>query len=364
VQDIPLTLFTLFLIQRDIFALRELMTKRIAIQLFGHLRSFQKTQSSLKKNIIFPCEKSGGYAVDVFIHTWDELEHTDMRTHYRVDKRTKGKPLTDAYIRLMMKNYAPKAFLVEKQLQLTDEEKEVSQKNGILDKRSKNMAYTFYASNWLRAEYEQTNGMCYDLVCVTRPDIIFYKPLDLFSIFRDFGEKEMHDICFFCDIPMLDKPERCINSKKFIRGIDLFLLADRNSVSKIASEWYEKKRYLINSNAERNIAQIIHENNIYLNLIQFPKHYCWNIKRTNECQDKWFVIPVFRLFDWIVSQLDWFLIYSPYYQKMTFRGRYHALDSSKKLFGKLLKPFSFLFSSKLLFEIKKGVRKIYRFFLF
>jgi hypothetical protein len=72
------------------------MTKRIAIQLFGHLRSFQRTCRSLEKYVILP-NKKNGCQVDIFIHTWDELEHTDTRLHYVTDKRNRGKPLTDAH---------------------------------------------------------------------------------------------------------------------------------------------------------------------------------------------------------------------------------------------------------------------------
>ena len=44
--------------------------KRLAIQFFGHTRTYKKTYESFLKNIVEPNLKDG-WQIDIFIHTWD-----------------------------------------------------------------------------------------------------------------------------------------------------------------------------------------------------------------------------------------------------------------------------------------------------
>jgi hypothetical protein len=226
--------------------------------------------------------------------------------------------------------------MIESQLPLTLEEQSVAEKHGIKDKISKNMAHTFFSVNKLREEYEKENAFKYDLVLVTRPDIIFYRELDLSRIYKDFSSDEIKNTLFFTDILCLETPDYCTNFKTVIRGIDLFLLASGDVVSTIACKWYGEKRYLTEYGAERNIARIINEQNIYLQLWQYPKCYCWNIKRTNEIADKWFVKCFVVLLNILADLLEPLLIYSTHYQRRTFRGGYHVLRFSKKWAGRII----------------------------
>ncbi|MCW1659463.1 hypothetical protein OLW02_06375 [Campylobacter jejuni] len=42
--------------------------------------------------------------IDIFIHTWDELEHLDLRHQYKKDLRIAGKPLTQEDINFLKIN--------------------------------------------------------------------------------------------------------------------------------------------------------------------------------------------------------------------------------------------------------------------
>ena len=54
--------------------------KKIAIQLFGHLRTYRKTCSSLKRFLV-DANVSDGCQVDIFIHCWDQIEAVDHTWH-------------------------------------------------------------------------------------------------------------------------------------------------------------------------------------------------------------------------------------------------------------------------------------------
>ena len=54
--------------------------KHLAVQLFGHLRTFEKTFNSFYNNVVKPNEDAG-YSIDIFIHTWDEFECTTQQWH-------------------------------------------------------------------------------------------------------------------------------------------------------------------------------------------------------------------------------------------------------------------------------------------
>lgn len=106
------------------------MSKRLVIQLYGHVRSFMITYPYFRKNIVEALEKQG-MLVDVFIHTWNELEHTTGVPHYTPDKHRRGKPLLQKHIEFIETNYRPKGFLIECQRILNAKEQEIVASNGV-----------------------------------------------------------------------------------------------------------------------------------------------------------------------------------------------------------------------------------------
>ena len=64
------------------------MTKKIAVQMFGHLRTFEHTYKSFFENLINP-NKEDGYEIDIFIHTWDKLEANATYHNLNIDLSNK-----------------------------------------------------------------------------------------------------------------------------------------------------------------------------------------------------------------------------------------------------------------------------------
>lgn len=135
------------------------MSKRIAIQLFGYLRTHDETIKSFFKNIVI-ANKQTGFDVDIFIHTWNYCDSDNL----------KG---TD-YNEIVAK-YNPKSIKIESQKDVfKNKEINVVIKN---KKRKVSDIYNLFHSinsvNKLRKEYETKNGLKYDWVVQTRFDILF-----------------------------------------------------------------------------------------------------------------------------------------------------------------------------------------------
>ena len=150
------------------------MCKRVAIQLFGHLRSFRKTHESFFKYIVEPQLKNG-YEVDIFIHTWNETDHSTITWHNQngekrglsVDQKilVENQIKVDNFIITEKIASAPRAF------------------SGVA-----NVAYTQFMSSKIRRAHAEENNIKYDYVIVTRPDIMFHKPFDIDNFLYIYNE--------------------------------------------------------------------------------------------------------------------------------------------------------------------------------
>lgn len=157
------------------------MAKRIAIQLFGHLRTFRETFESFQQNIILPNLKAG-YEVDVFIHTWNVLEFAG-ETYHNENSQMRGNKLSEEDLEFVKEHYTPVEFFVEEQSD------------------GKAMNYSMTAVNRLRIENSQKNQVEYDWVIMTRPDILFFTP---------FVPQSYIETYFNTDLDNVAVPEDCL----------------------------------------------------------------------------------------------------------------------------------------------------------
>ena len=156
--------------------------KRLAIQFSGHLRTFDKTFSSFRKNLILPNQNSG-YEIDVFMHVWDELECSEWRWHNRKAPELRGKKLTQTQIDFVKENYKPAAVEITPQLK-TDDTTTFPQFTGGEKKYAAmlNACFTKFRVNEIRKEYQQKHNLKYDYVLNTRADILYRKPFAIDDI--------------------------------------------------------------------------------------------------------------------------------------------------------------------------------------
>jgi hypothetical protein len=217
------------------------MTKRIAIQFFGHLRTFEQTFEAFQKNVL-DANKQDGYEIDIFLHTWDELDHTTVS--YRNDGKGQTQKLTESSIDLAKSYYAPKAMSVEPQR--TCEERIIIEKIGNYRRSIKgclNMSYTLYRGSELRRRYEEETGLTYDWVIVTRPDVLFkteFRIDDFLKYYQEF-DFEIPANVLFCAFNPFGRGNR-VDDPRFFNGSDIIYFARAENVNKATSlyENFEK----------------------------------------------------------------------------------------------------------------------------
>ena len=151
---------------------------KLAILLFGHLRDFEKCAPTLKKYIL------DVYDCDLFMHTWDEFDHTTLSSHglSGIDKKI------DEEILANINNlYAPKGLLIEHQDKYEKEKVHSSSVQDGFKFSTSTLHFSFLSlqkANNLRIEYQEKNNIQYDYVLVTRPDVEFLSPFDIHNYIR------------------------------------------------------------------------------------------------------------------------------------------------------------------------------------
>ncbi|EIX8087390.1 hypothetical protein MLA35_000866 [Campylobacter coli] len=137
-------------------------TKRLAIHLYGHMRTYEKTYQSFYQNIIEINEKDG-WNIDIFIHTWDVFNRTDPNIWHAKDNlfpTITGKKLSSDDKINIIKIYQPKKYIIE-----VDPNKPAGRYESV--RKAMN----------LRKEYEEEMNIAYDIYLTTRPDLLFLNPL-------------------------------------------------------------------------------------------------------------------------------------------------------------------------------------------
>ncbi|OCR13788.1 hypothetical protein BA915_07840, partial [Helicobacter pullorum] len=139
--------------------------KRLAICLFGHLRTYEKTHQNFFRNIVEPNLKDG-WEIDIFMHTWDRLSSSQGSWHKEIvafDERG----LSDDEITRVKEIYKPKAISIE------------TLPDGVYGQ-----PLTLRRVNEIRENYEKEEGIKYDYILYTRCDLLFVNPLRI-SIYLD-----------------------------------------------------------------------------------------------------------------------------------------------------------------------------------
>src|SRR5712671_2901171 len=144
---------------------------KVAIQIFGHLRTFERCAQSLRDNLLdrYPDH-------DIFLHTWDRLESETVTHHAPLCEPA---PVDDRVLAAIEANYHPKRMSVESQV--TRDMGDLAFSNGkrIAISGIWYMFKSMQRANELREDYSSETGTTYDVVVAVRPDLALYRPLDL-----------------------------------------------------------------------------------------------------------------------------------------------------------------------------------------
>ena len=196
---------------------------KIAVLLFGHLRDFEVCAESLRDNLL------NKYNGDVFIHTWDVLDHNSKSWH---EQRLEASKVDESVIEIINSKYQPKGLIVERQEKFTDER--LVQLSYLPDKEISTaiphyMFYSMNKANQLRKAYEKKSGITYDYVFVTRPDVRLKK---IFNVEYYVNEANVlgldFNACRFCG----SFEDMSLGGISFCRSNDLFFFAKPNVIDK------------------------------------------------------------------------------------------------------------------------------------
>ncbi|EAI6670461.1 capsular biosynthesis protein [Campylobacter jejuni] len=260
---------------------------RVAVLFYGHARTFKQTYDSFKKNIL---DVNKEIDIDIFIYTWDELEHLDLRHQYKKDLRIAGKPLTQEDINFLKNKYKPLKIKIDKQLTFSESQINYIKKKGFNEKSyiaNYNISYSISESNRLKNMSQNK----YDLIIMTRLDIMFLKPLKLFEAlenscknkidFLNFSATDFNNVVFYTYMQS-DNMELFRNQNRYITGIDLFLIAGNKAIEYI-SNWHNKvlNYHPMGVGPERWITKQIKDYNLNLQLMYYSKPDCYIIFRSN-----------------------------------------------------------------------------------
>lgn len=239
---------------------------KIAVLLFGHLRDFEQCADSLNENLL------SRYDSDVFMHTWDEMDHTSKSWHE--SNRVSINKVDKSLIRKIETKYHPKGLEIEHQEKYSKERIIQSPYFEHFQLSSAIPYFIFYSlnkANRMRLEYEKKNGISYDYVFVTRPDIRLKTPFELEKYLWQIEVLGFNmDSCRFF---------ATYDSKYFSLGYtvtnssnDLFFFAK----PKVIDKYIEVNRYLTDDEIEKymiNGVSIYTAKEIHCGLMPIPLTY-------------------------------------------------------------------------------------------
>lgn len=197
---------------------------KIAVQMFGHLRTFEKCAPYLKKHLL------DHYDCDVFMHTWDKVDHNTQTWHnYKVSgqdfspEELQEKVLaTYPIVDIKMESQKPEDLGIFQSLKF---------KIGIFGVKS--MLYSMNESNKLRQKYEQKNSIAYDFVLNIRPDILLLEDFEIQKFFDRLTEQEVNNAVFSIGKNLTP----VLNDLRFVGGVDLLFFAKPEVMTTVLSSY-------------------------------------------------------------------------------------------------------------------------------
>lgn len=154
--------------------------KRLAIQLFGYLRSFKQCYESFFENVVKPFENAG-FEVDIFMHSWDFVEGVKVSWSNENAIEATNKPEKTPSKEDLKALYRLKDIAITAQPKHKDSDKFVTMRYE-LDYAFSSILGSYcsvYSVNALRLAYEKQHNLHYDLILCTRADLFFHRPFSL-----------------------------------------------------------------------------------------------------------------------------------------------------------------------------------------
>ncbi|MHA3893500.1 hypothetical protein [Acinetobacter sp. GXMZU3951] len=248
---------------------------KIAVQIFGHMRTFKKCAPILKQKIL---EK---YDCDVFIHTWNKPYHDDIE-------------VKEDFCSDIIQLYNPKKIEIEEQefyndiegCYIVDTDSKFKGVNALLS-GLKYMNYSMISVNLLRMAYQKEYCTEYDYVLCIRPDIYLNDDFDINLFENDFNFNS-NTLISFVNYPVLTVALRRLNIVYL--ASDVFMLMTPNVANRLFKSISDFDKYYIdftrmfpnkNFHPESAFSELV----VSKNIIHRAYIYSFNISRKNSLED-------------------------------------------------------------------------------
>lgn len=197
---------------------------KIAVCLFGHLRSYQKCAPFLRCNLL------KHYDCDLFMHTWSTLDHNTQTWHKL--KKAEGNTNREDIIR----SYGDiKGIKIEEQkptdlgvIRINGDHTDKEIKMSLFGMGA--VLHSMRESMRQCEEYTAENKVKYDYILFVRPDIWLKKPLRIDKILKGMSPKKITNGFFTFANPMGQLPTAGFKS---MGGVDLLFFATPKTMSDV-----------------------------------------------------------------------------------------------------------------------------------
>lgn len=195
---------------------------KVAVCLFGHLRTYKKCAPFLHKNLL------SLYDCSLFMHTWTALDHNTQTWHKFAHK----KGFTDEADIVRVYGDFRSLAVEEQQPKNLGSIKVEALANKMVEQDIFGIDSVFYSmrfSNRLREQYEKENKVEYKYIVCIRPDIILKQPIAIEQIIKTLPNRE-HSKAFFMFGKQLSK---CIRGFESISANDVMFFAESAAMSDV-----------------------------------------------------------------------------------------------------------------------------------
>lgn len=205
---------------------------KIAVCLFGHLRTYKYCCEALNKNLL------NLYDCDVFMHTWSTVESTTVTWHTdKMKENTSTLELKDKIVDM----YNLTDIIIEEQQDRSDEFGFfVSDFSSLESPKQisiwgiKCLYHSITASYKLAQNYSIKNNVKYDYIAFIRPDILLYSEFDLEKFIFGLKSEEIYNSFFFS--ALVQRKTR-INDIRMMHANDLIFFAVPNVIENMTNNF-------------------------------------------------------------------------------------------------------------------------------
>ena len=171
---------------------------KIAVCLFGHLRTYKYCCEALNKNLL------NLYDCDVFMHTWSTVESTTVTWHNdKMKENTSTLELKDKIVDM----YNLTDIVIEEQQDKSDEFGFAYYDLWYHDGLNKTsiwgincLNHSIIESYKLAVKYSKNNNVKYDYIVFIRPDLLLYSEFTIEKFVLDLNKEEVENSFFFTSL--------------------------------------------------------------------------------------------------------------------------------------------------------------------